>query len=95
MDRLTNLKILELGSNRISELQGLSSLHNLEELWLGRNKISSLDSLGRCILLSGGLQHYLRSFVAFRVTETGKKPAPFSKIRQDQVNVAHLIKLMI
>eukprot|EP00004_Rigifila_ramosa_P010289 TRINITY_DN2211_c0_g1_i1.p1 TRINITY_DN2211_c0_g1~~TRINITY_DN2211_c0_g1_i1.p1 ORF type:complete len:317 (+),score=96.75 TRINITY_DN2211_c0_g1_i1:118-1068(+) len=42
---LVNLRLLELGANRIREIEGLSSLVNLEELWLGKNKITELKGL--------------------------------------------------
>lgn len=44
---LSNLTSLELGGNRISDLEGLDSLYQLEELWLGRNRIEAISSLGR------------------------------------------------
>ncbi|GJS83953.1 protein phosphatase 1 regulatory inhibitor subunit PPP1R7 [Tanacetum coccineum] len=44
IDHLYELRILELGSNR------LRSLTNLQELWLGRNRIKSINLCGlRCI----------------------------------------------
>ena len=53
---LTQLTLLELGANRIQNLQPLQGLTNLQELWLGDNHISSLEWLtsyalpmpGRC-----------------------------------------------
>ena len=45
LDALVNLKLLELGGNRLREVgQGLAKLVNLEQLWLGKNKISSLGT---------------------------------------------------
>lgn len=41
--QFTNLKMLELGSNRIRSVPAeISGLINLEELWLGKNKIASM-----------------------------------------------------
>ena len=41
--QFTNLKMLELGSNRIRSVPAeISALTHLEELWLGKNKISSM-----------------------------------------------------
>lgn len=45
LDALVNLRLLELGGNRLREVgNGLKNLVNLEELWLGKNKISHLGS---------------------------------------------------
>lgn len=38
-----SLKVLELGANRISELQNLEHLLALRELWLGRNMIKEIS----------------------------------------------------
>jgi protein phosphatase 1 regulatory subunit 7 len=44
---LTQLKKLDLGANRIREMNSeeLSGLINLEELWLGKNKIEMIEGL--------------------------------------------------
>jgi protein phosphatase 1 regulatory subunit 7 len=39
------LKVLELGANRLSRIEGLEGLVELEELYLGKNKISKLEGL--------------------------------------------------
>ncbi|CUF64088.1 protein phosphatase 1 regulatory subunit, putative [Bodo saltans] len=45
LDSLVNLRVLELGGNRLREVgDGLKELVNLEELWLGKNKIAQLGS---------------------------------------------------
>lgn len=45
LDSLVNLKVLELGGNRLREVgDGLKRLINLEELWLGKNKIGELGN---------------------------------------------------
>ncbi len=48
LEKLTNLRTLELGGNRVREIGGLDSLGSLEELWLGRNRITAIANLGRC-----------------------------------------------
>lgn len=42
---LTALTTLELGSNRISEVEGLEGQALLQELWLGRNRIAAIKNL--------------------------------------------------
>lgn len=43
LETLTNLRLLELGGNKIREIgTGLNTLVNLEQLWLGKNKITSI-----------------------------------------------------
>lgn len=43
LDALVNLRLLELGGNKIRELgDGLRQLRSLEQLWLGKNKIGEL-----------------------------------------------------
>ncbi|MBE3043447.1 leucine-rich repeat domain-containing protein, partial [Candidatus Bathyarchaeota archaeon] len=44
---LTNLTSLELGSNRIREIENLDSLCALEELWLAKNKITEIKGLSK------------------------------------------------
>lgn len=39
---MKELKNLELGANKIREIEGLEELRALEELWLGKNKITEL-----------------------------------------------------
>ena len=45
ISQLTSLRTLELGSNRIREIQHLDTLSNLTDLWLGRNRITQLAGL--------------------------------------------------
>jgi hypothetical protein len=47
LSRFSNLRILDLGSNRIRSLDGLESCPWLQELWLGRNRISQISHLDR------------------------------------------------
>jgi protein phosphatase 1 regulatory subunit 7 len=45
LDLLVNLRVLELGGNKLREVgDGLKELVNLEELWLGKNKIAQLGN---------------------------------------------------
>ncbi len=48
VQQFTNLRMLELGSNKIREMTGLEGLTNLQELWLGRNRIADISGLNRC-----------------------------------------------
>lgn len=43
--RLAALQLLELGDNRLREIDNLSGVPALTSLWLGRNKIGSLNGL--------------------------------------------------
>jgi Leucine-rich repeat (LRR) protein len=45
LEKLTKLKTLELGGNRLKEIEGLDTLIKLEELWLGRNRITTITNL--------------------------------------------------
>ena len=45
VQHFTNLRLLELGSNKIRNIQGLEMLQNLQELWLGQNRISQMSGL--------------------------------------------------
>lgn len=42
---LVNLTNLELGDNRIREIENLNGLVHLQQLWLGKNKITKLSGL--------------------------------------------------
>jgi len=42
---LTTLTLLELGSNRLRNLENLDQLVNLQQLWLGMNKITTIQNL--------------------------------------------------
>ena len=45
LGHLVNLRLLELGGNRIREIgNGLDALVDLEQLWLGKNKVASLGN---------------------------------------------------
>ena len=45
------LRVLDLGSNRIECIAGLTSCGKLEELWLGKNRIQRIEGLEACPLL--------------------------------------------
>lgn len=38
MEGLSELRVLDLGANRIRKMEGLGDCHALRELWLGKNK---------------------------------------------------------
>ncbi len=42
---LTALKLLELGANRLTQVDGIESHPDLRELWLGSNRIAQTQSL--------------------------------------------------
>ena len=44
----SDLRLLELGSNRLRRIAGLDHMTRLEELWLGRNRIAAIDGLSQC-----------------------------------------------
>ena len=43
MKNNTNLRSLELGGNRIRDIEGVEHLTELKELWLGKNKIVTIQ----------------------------------------------------
>ena len=45
VQHLTNLRLLELGSNKIRQINGLEPLQNLQELWLGQNRVTQISGL--------------------------------------------------
>lgn len=45
LDSLTNLRILSIQSNRLTNLNGLSNLPNLEELYFSHNAVTDLSGL--------------------------------------------------
>ncbi len=45
IQHFTNMRLLELGSNKIRQIQNLDMLQNLEELWLGQNRITEMSGL--------------------------------------------------
>lgn len=45
----SELRLLELGSNRLREVQGLGHMTRLEELWLGRNRIPAIVGISECV----------------------------------------------
>ena len=47
LNKMSQLELLELGDNRISQIDSLNKLQNLRELWLGRNRIASMSGLSR------------------------------------------------
>lgn len=50
-DHLPRLTMLELGSNRIREIENLEPLVQLEQLWLGTNKITQIKNLDHFVNL--------------------------------------------
>ncbi|KAL8442275.1 hypothetical protein Emag_006550 [Eimeria magna] len=67
LSTLTELRLLELGSNRIREIEGLEKLTQLTDLWLGKNKITDmklppLPQLERISLQSNRLEAWSVSF---------------------------------
>jgi len=48
---MTNLTLLELGSNRIRDIQHVDALSNLQSLWLGKNKITQITNLDKLVNL--------------------------------------------
>ena len=42
---LKNLKLIELGANRIRVIENIDNLINLESMWIGRNKITNINNL--------------------------------------------------
>ena len=42
---MTNLRLLELGSNKLGQIRGLDTLHSLQELWLGQNRVTHISGL--------------------------------------------------
>lgn len=38
LEGLSELRVLDLGANRIRKMEGLEGCHALRELWLGKNK---------------------------------------------------------
>ena len=47
-----DLRLLELGSNRLRRIAGLDHMTSLRELWLGRNRIAAIEGLSQCGLPS-------------------------------------------
>ncbi len=47
LGKMSQLELLELGDNRISQIDSLDKLQSLRELWLGRNRIASISGLSR------------------------------------------------
>jgi protein phosphatase 1 regulatory subunit 7 len=43
LGKFANLRVLDLGSNRIRSMDGLEGCSGLVELWLGRNRISQIS----------------------------------------------------
>ncbi|MFX1503518.1 MAG: leucine-rich repeat domain-containing protein [Promethearchaeota archaeon] len=64
LDKLYNLKILNLHSNNISKIEGLNALVNLEHLNLARNNISKIEGLDTLI----NLEHLNLTFNKIRET---------------------------
>eukprot|EP00200_Dunaliella_tertiolecta_P004477 CAMPEP_0202341768 /NCGR_PEP_ID=MMETSP1126-20121109/2616_1 /ASSEMBLY_ACC=CAM_ASM_000457 /TAXON_ID=3047 /ORGANISM="Dunaliella tertiolecta, Strain CCMP1320" /LENGTH=325 /DNA_ID=CAMNT_0048932621 /DNA_START=81 /DNA_END=1058 /DNA_ORIENTATION=+ len=69
ISQLSHLTTLELGSNRIKNIENLESQALLRELWLGRNRISTVQGLGhmkslRCISLQSNRLESMLGFEA-------------------------------
>ncbi|KAL8435569.1 hypothetical protein ACSSS7_002414 [Eimeria intestinalis] len=67
LSTLTELRLLELGSNRIREVEGIENLTKLTDLWLGKNKITDmklppLPELERISLQSNRLEAWNVTF---------------------------------
>ncbi len=52
LDTCGELKLLDVGSNRIERIAGLNSNPQLQELWLGKNRISVIEGLEGVPLLT-------------------------------------------
>jgi protein phosphatase 1 regulatory subunit 7 len=66
VDKLPSLQILELGSNRIREIENLEKLVTLKQLWLGTNKITEIKV---CLYLCEYMQYsVLTSNIEFGFT---------------------------
>ena len=44
---MTAVTLMELGDNRIQQLEGLDHLISLQQLWLGRNRVASISGLDK------------------------------------------------
>jgi len=67
LDHLHELRILELGSNRLRVLEGLQTMTILQELWLGRNRIRTVELCGLKSLVKISLQsNRLTSMLGFQ-----------------------------
>lgn len=84
---MLELRVLELGSNRIRQVECIENLSKLEELWLGKNKITSmkiptsLTSLRLVSLQSNRLSEWDESITELPALEElylghNKLPAP-------------------
>ena len=51
VEKLTKLKILDLGANRLRNMEGIENLISLESLWLGKNKIEVISNLNNLVHL--------------------------------------------
>ena len=45
LERVVNLRVLDVSNNRVAEVEGLESLHCLRDLWLNDNQLPTLDSI--------------------------------------------------
>ena len=52
---LSQLKILDVSNNKVSEVEGLEHVHHLQDLWLNDNRIASLAQLD----VTGPMRHSL------------------------------------
>lgn len=46
---MKSLRILDIGNNRISSLEGISNVQNLTDIWANDNKIESLAHVEDCV----------------------------------------------
>ena len=45
LERVVNLRVLDVSNNRVTEVEGLKSLQCLRDLWLNDNQLPTLDSI--------------------------------------------------
>ncbi len=45
LERVVNLRVLDVSNNRVTEVEGLESLQCLRDLWLNDNQLPTLDSI--------------------------------------------------
>lgn len=45
LERVANLRVLDVSNNRVSEVHGLEGLQSPRDLWLNDNEIATLDDI--------------------------------------------------